>query len=136
MRFKLPKDYDFTWFSDKEKVGFKVNSTADGSFVMPEVPFSLLDKMDSLKTKGWKRQFIDFSKTKVLKGDIRNLLNLIQSHGFIEGSSRFNWKNGFYNPEKMEAYQAANARREMEEASGIKGKRMYGKPGNGSKGRR
>ena len=134
MRFKLPKDYDFTYFSDKEKMGFKVNSTADGSFVMPEAPFSLLDKMDSLKTKGWKRQLIDFSKTRVLKGDIRNLLNLIQSHGLIEGASRFNWKDGFYNPEKMEAYQAANARREMEEASGLGGKRpmgQRGKPGRG-----
>ena len=96
---------------------------------MPEAPFRLLDKMDSLKTKGWKRQLIDFSKTRVLKGDIRNLLNLIQSHGLIEGASRFNWKDGFYNPEKMEAYQAANARREMEEASGLGGKRPMGQRG-------
>lgn len=131
MRFKLPKDYDFTYFSDKEKMGFKVNSTADGSFVMPEAPFSLLDKMDSLKTRGWKRQLIDFSKTRVLKGDIRNLLSIIQNHGFIEGASRFNWKDGFYNPEKMEAYQAANAKRELEEASGFKGKKPYGKNGKG-----
>ena len=54
MRFKLPADYDFTYFSDKEEMGFKVNSTPDGSFVMPEYPFSLLDKMDALKNKGWK----------------------------------------------------------------------------------
>ncbi|WP_318714237.1 peptidase U32 family protein [Treponema sp.] len=132
MRFKLPKDYDFTYFSDKERMGFKVNSTDDGSFVMPEAPFSLLDKMDSLKTKGWKRQLIDFSKTKVTKGDIRGLLNLLQNHGYVDGCSRFNWKDGFYNPEKMEAYQAANARRELEEAEGINGRKpRYGKPGKG-----
>ena len=135
MRFKLPKDYDFTYFSDKEKMGFKVNSTADGSFVMPEAPFSLLDKMDSLKTKGWKRQLIDFSKTKVTKGEIRGLLNLLQSHGYLEGSSRFNWKDGFYSPEKIEAYQAANARRQAEEEQGIKVRRpRYGKSGKGKSG--
>ncbi len=106
MRFKLPKNYDFTYFSDKEKMGFKVNSTVDGSFVMPEYPFTLLDKMDSLKSKGWTHQLIDFSKTKILKSDIKDLLSIIQKHEFIEGSSRFNWKDGFYNPEKMEAYQA------------------------------
>ena len=99
-------------------MGFKVNSTVDGSFVMPELPCSLLDKMDSLKHKGWKRQLIDFSKTKVLKGDMKNLLSLIQSHEFISGSSRFNWKDGFYNPEKMEAYKAKAEREAKENASG------------------
>lgn len=117
MRFKLPKDYDFTYFYDKEKMGFKVNSTEDGSFVMPELPCSLLDKMDSLKHKGWKRQLIDFSKTKVLKGDMKNMLNLIQNHEFITGSSRFNWKDGFYNPEKMEAYKAKAEREAKENVS-------------------
>ena len=28
MRFKLPKDYDFTYFEDKEETIFKVNSTS------------------------------------------------------------------------------------------------------------
>lgn len=106
MRFKLPKEYDFTYFSDKEKMGFKVNSTEDGSFVMPEYPFSIIDKIETLKNKGWSRQFIDFSKTKVLKGDVRNMISLIQSHGLIDGASRFNWKDGFYNPEKIEAFKA------------------------------
>ena len=110
MRFKLPSSYDFTYFSDKEQTGFKVNSTPDGSFVMPEYPFSIIDKAESLRKKGWKRQLVDFSKTKVTKSDIRDLLSLLRTKGRIEGASRFNWKDGFYNPEKMEAYQAANAR--------------------------
>ena len=56
MRFSLPKDYDFTYFADKEEMNFKVATGADGSFVMPELPFSLVDKMDTLKNHGWKRQ--------------------------------------------------------------------------------
>ena len=110
MRFKLPSDYDFTYFSDKENMNFKVNSTPDGSFVMPELPFSILDKMNTLKTKGWKRQLIDFSKTKVLKGDVRNMMSLIQNHEIVQGASRFNWKDGFYNPEKIEAFQLSAER--------------------------
>ncbi|MBP5752483.1 MAG: U32 family peptidase, partial [Treponema sp.] len=106
LRFKLPKDYDFTFFNDKESTSFKVNSTPDGSFVMPEYPFSLVDKMDSLSSKGWKRQLLDFSKTKVQKSDIKNIISMIQTRTGIEGASRFNWKDGFYNPEKIEAFKA------------------------------
>lgn len=122
MRFKLPSDYDFTYFSDKENMGFKVNSSEDGSFVMPENPFSIVDKMDALKNKGWKRQLIDFTKTKVLKSDLRYLLNTIQKHEVVHGCSRFNWKDGFYNPEKMEAYKAVDARAAAENE-----KKTYGK---------
>ena len=128
MRFKLPSSYDFTFFSDKERTTFKVNSTPDGSFVMPEYPFSIIDKAESLKSKGWKRQLVDFSKTKVAKTDVRDLLTLLQTKGRIEGASRFNWKDGFYDPEKMEAYQAANARAAQfrKDLAGQRGSRQKG----------
>ena len=114
MRFKLPKDYDFTYFTDKEGLTFKVNSTVDGSFVMPEYPFSLIDKIVPLQNKGYTHLLIDYSKTKVRKSDIKDLMVAIQKKEYIPESSRFNWKDGFYDPEKMEAYAAANARREEE----------------------
>ena len=106
MRFKLPEDYDFTYFTDKEGLSFKVNSTKDGSFVMPELPFSIIDRMDKIKSKGWTHLLLDFTKTKVLKGDMRIMTELLRKGEGIPGSSRFNWKDGFFNPEKMEAYQA------------------------------
>ncbi len=110
MRFKLPENYDFTYFSDRESMGFKVNSTPDGSFVMPEFPFSITDKMESLKNKGFTHLLIDFSKTKVSKSELRTMIGIMQSKQVIPDSSRFNWKDGFYDPEKIEAYQAAQAR--------------------------
>lgn len=110
MRFSLPSDYDFTYFTDKENTMFRVNSSVDGSFVMPELPFSIIEKMDALKNKGFKRLVIDFTKTQVRKSDMRDLSNIIARHERIEDSSRFNWKDGFYNPEKIEAYQAMNAK--------------------------
>ena len=110
MRFKLPKEYDFTYFKDKEGMEFKMNATDDGSFVMPEYPFSLVDKIQTLQNKGYTHLLIDYSKTKVRKVDMRNLMDGMQKHDFIEGASRFNWKDGFYDPEKIEAYNASNMR--------------------------
>ena len=110
MRFKLPKDYDFTFFSDKEGMSFKVNSTADGSFVMPEAPFSIIERMDALKSKGWTHQLVDFSKTKTTKAVLKDFMSLMYKHEHVQGASKFNWKDGFYDPEKMEAYQASSAR--------------------------
>ena len=99
---------------------FKVNSTADGSFVMPESPYSIVDKMVSLKNKGWTHQLIDFSKTRVTRSDIKTLISLINNHQPVQGASRFNWKDGFYDPEKIEAFQQSAARKEQEEKSGVK----------------
>ena len=120
LRFKLPESYDFTYFSDKERMTFKVNSTPDGSFVMPESPYSIVDKMVSLKNKGWSRQLIDFSKTRVTRSDVKTLISLINNHQPVQGASRFNWKDGFYDPEKIEAFQQSAARKEQEEKSGVK----------------
>ena len=64
MRFKLPDDYNFTYFNDKEGSGFQVVSYDDGSFVMPEMPYSICDKTEFLSQSGFKKMLIDFSKTK------------------------------------------------------------------------
>ena len=133
MRFSLPESYDFTYFSDKEEMGFKVMSNADGSFVMNEFPFSIVDKMDTLKNKGFKRQMLDFTKTKVLKSDLRNLMNIIQKHDVVPDSSRFNWKDGFYDPEKMEAYAQAAIRNAQEGNPAVRGKSSRAKNSKGSK---
>ena len=105
MRFKLPKDYDFTYFSDKEEVNFKVNSTVDGSFVMPEAPFSIADKTGSLKSEGFRRFLVDFSKTKVGRQEVKAVQQSLARQQPLEGVSRFNWKEGFYSisPEEYRA---------------------------------
>lgn len=119
IRFKLPKEYDFTFFSDKENVGFKVNSTPDGSFVMPETPFSIIDKVDMLGGMGFKRILIDFSKTKVQKTHFKQVYQALLKKQVLPETSRFNWKDGFYSPEKLENFKAADERRAMK-AAGIR----------------
>lgn len=110
MRFKLPEDYDFTYFEDKEGSVFKVNSTKDGSFVMPEEPFSITDKANFITGSGFKRLLIDFSKTKVSRSQIKAISTSMQKSQPLPDVSRFNWKDGFYSPQQIEEYKAANER--------------------------
>ncbi|MCQ2597370.1 MAG: U32 family peptidase [Treponema sp.] len=96
MRFKLPSDYDFTFFEDKEGSLFKVNSTSDGSFVMPESPFSIVDKVEALNKSGFRRILIDFTKTKVTRSQIKAIMTSMAKGQPLPEVSRFNWKDGFY----------------------------------------
>ena len=114
MRFKLPENYDFTYFEDKEEKVFKVNSTADGSFVMPEEPFSIVDKMNFISASGFKRFLIDFSKTKVSRSQIKAISSSMIKGQPLPDVSRFNWKDGFYSPQQIEEYKAANERNRMQ----------------------
>ncbi|MCR5725276.1 MAG: U32 family peptidase [Treponema sp.] len=126
MRFRLPKSYDFTYFSDKEGMEFKVNATSDGSFVMPEAPFSIVDKTELLDHEGFKRVLIDFSKTAVSKGELKMIKTAMVKKQAVPESSRFNWKDGFYNPEKIEEYKAAAERAAEKQRAGGK---SFGKRG-------
>ncbi len=129
MRFKLPEDYDFTYFEDKESKTFKVNSTQDGSFVMPEEPFSILDKVNFIGQSGFKRFLIDFSKTKVNRSQIKAVTTSMVKGQPLPDISRFNWKDGFYNPQQIEDYKAANERAAQAKAAG-KNPRSVNRPGS------
>lgn len=109
IRFKLPDDYNFTYFADKEEKEFKVVSSADGSFVMPEIPFSIMDKTDVLMSEGFSRFLIDLSRTKVSKGEFRQISSAYFKRITLPDVSRFNWKEGFYSQEKLDEYKAAAA---------------------------
>lgn len=135
MRFKLPEDYDFTYFEDKEGKTFKVNSTKDGSFVMPEEPFSIVDKVSFINSSGFKRVLIDFSKTKVSRSQIKAITTSMIKGQPLPDVSRFNWKDGFYSPQQIEEYKAANERAAAQKANGGRGPasgRNYGKKNYGS----
>ena len=53
---------------------------------------------------------IDFSKTKLTKGQIKSIMTSILKNQTLPETSRFNWKNGFYSPQKIEEYKASNER--------------------------
>lgn len=96
MRFTLPESYDFSWFAEKEGMMFRALSTPDGSFVMPEQPFSIIDRMQHLRKIGFSRFLIDMSKTAVRRADIKVLMRALYKGEALPDTSRFNWKDGFY----------------------------------------
>ncbi len=110
IRFRLPDSYDFASFSDKAEERFKLVSSMDGSFVVPDIPFSLLDKSDFLAQAGFRRMLIDFSKISINKNEAKVINSAMYKKQFLPDSSRFNWKDGFYSPEKIEEYKASNER--------------------------
>lgn len=120
MRFKLPDSYDFTFFRDKEGMTFKALSTPDGSFVMPENPFSIVDKVQLLKSAGFNRYLIDMSKTHVQKKHFKQIVAAMVKKQVLPETSNFNWKDGFYSQEKLDEYKAATLR--AQEAAAAKGK--------------
>ncbi|UTC89024.1 peptidase U32 family protein [Treponema denticola] len=103
MRFTLPKTYDFLYFSDKQGEAFKAFSTPSASFVLPEKPFSITDRIGALEKKGFDKFLLDFSHTEIERGEYRHIVNSCRKGIFLEDTSRFNWKEGFYDPIKIEA---------------------------------
>ena len=98
MRFKLPDSYDFSIFNDREGMSFRALSTPDGSFVMPADPFSIIDRVHTLKKQGFSRFLIDMSKTSIRRGDIKAIMRALHKGEALPGTERFNWKDGFYYP--------------------------------------
>lgn len=131
MRFELPESYDFLYFKDREEGVFKALSTKDGSFVLPEQPFSILDKNKSIKEMGFTHFLIDLSKTDVKKSDFKQIMASFYTSKPLPEISRFNWKEGFYSPEKVEE------RRQMTEYAQAqmnqRGRNGSSKPGAGGK---
>lgn len=130
MRFKLPESYDFTYFTDKEGTEFKALSTEDGSFVMPEKPFSIIDNMQKMQKLGFTHFLLDFSKTQVDKNEFRYIMKALHKGDVLPETHRFNWKDGFYSPEKIEARNQAQARAAEDQK---RAKRQYSGKGRGTK---
>ena len=117
MRFKLPADYNFTFFSDRQGGVFKALSTEDGSFVLPESPFSITDKTALLRKEGFVRHIVDLSKTQIRKQDYRIIMESYRKGTVLPDVSRFNWKDGFYDPDRMEELKQMTERANFRKVS-------------------
>ena len=106
--FRIRQDicafYGFNTFSggeggSKNEV-FKLASAAGegsvSSLVYPLEPFSIVDKTPFLKEAGFKRFILDFSDHVLKKSDYKDIMTAAKRALPIPGTSRFNWKNGFF----------------------------------------
>ncbi len=117
MRFKLPSSYDFTLFSDRQGGVFRAISGEDGSFVVPDIPFSIIEKAAALDKAGFRRHIVDLSRSSIRKQDFRAVMDSYRKGAQLAEFSRFNWKDGFYDPDRMEELRGMNERAETARAS-------------------
>ena len=119
MRFTLPKSYNFLYFSDKQGESFRAFSTPSAAFVLPEKPFSIIDRYHSLQKHQFSHFLLDFSHTAVDRKEYRFILQCLRSGQPLPDTVRFNWKEGFYNPQKVEDLkQLSNKQAARKSASG------------------
>ena len=102
MRFTLPKSYDFLYFSDKQSETFRAFSTPSASFVLPDKPFSIVDRYHTLQHRQFSHFLLDFSHTSVERHAYRFILQSLRAGTPLPDSVRFNWKEGFYDPQRVE----------------------------------
>jgi putative protease len=98
IRMDLSEFYDFSEFRDSRDELFRLISGGDGegSLVMPEKPYSIVDKVPFLEEAGFRRFILDFSGPPLRKKDYRDIMNALHTGRPLPDTSRFNWKDGFY----------------------------------------
>ena len=102
MRFTLPKSYNFLYFSDKQGESFRAFSTPSASFVLADKPFSVIDRYHALQRRQFSRFLLDFSHTAIERRAYRFILQSLRNGTPLPDSVRFNWKEGFYDPQRVE----------------------------------
>jgi putative protease len=96
IRADLSPVYDFENFRDSRDEQFRLISNSDGSLVVPEKPFSIVDKIPFLRESGFGRFILDFSGPPLRKKDYKDIMAAARNAVPLPNSERFNWKDGFY----------------------------------------
>ncbi len=90
--------YSFKTFSDGREENFRISGGDDGTVVLPEKPFSIVDKLPFLRESGFSRFIVDFSGVPLKKLDYRDVMSAVKESTPLPNTTRFNWKDGFYAP--------------------------------------
>lgn len=96
IRADLSGSYGFRFFSDGRDESFELRSGPSGSIVVPEKPFSIVDKIPFLKEAGFSKFLVDFSGVEVKKRDYKDVMDAARFGRPLANTTRFNWKDGFY----------------------------------------
>jgi putative protease len=98
--FRIQSDlhsiYDFNKFKDSRDAEFKMVTNKDNTLVFSDSPFSIVDKIPFLQSSGFKRFILDFSAFPLQKKFYKNIITYTKESMPVQGTSRFNWKNGFF----------------------------------------
>ncbi len=97
IRADLGTLYDFHSFKDSRGENFTlINNQDDGSIIIPEKAYSIVDKAAFLKEAGFRRFILDFSGPRLRKKDYKDVMTALKNGQPLPGTGRFNWRDGFY----------------------------------------
>lgn len=96
----LSRAYEFRFFSARAEEDFQLIASKDGSIVVPQKPVCWTDKREFLEKSGFKRFILDFSYSGLKKPLYKQVMDAAKTGGILPGTGRFNWKDGFWNPEE------------------------------------
>jgi putative protease len=100
--FRIQSDltgfYKFKKLRDNHDEYFSLSSGGGNTLVTPQIPFSITDKIPFLQKAGFRRFIVDFSPHPLKKVFYKDIMRAVKNSAPINGASRFNWKNGFYEP--------------------------------------
>jgi putative protease len=99
IRASLRRQYNFGLFEDSLGGQFRLLTDESGSQVIPEQPFSIIDKRPFLEEAGFRRFIIDLCGAPLRKKDYKTLMAALDRAAPLTGAVRFNWKDGFYSAE-------------------------------------
>jgi Collagenase and related proteases len=100
IRADLASRYDFKAFSDRDGSVYEISRLGEGSVVTPMQPFSLVDRIPYLQKDGFAKFILDFSSVKLTKPLYKQVMKAAKEGTVLPETGRFNWKEGFYQPEE------------------------------------
>jgi len=100
IRTDMGELFDLRFLRDRDGDEYELVSSPDGSVVIPIKPFSLVDRIPFLKKDGASKFILDFSFIDLKKQVYKRVLQAARDGVVLPDTGRFNWKEGFWNPEE------------------------------------
>lgn len=99
IRGDLTARYDSKRFMDRDGLTYTLSGRRDYNVVVPDKPFSILDRTPFLRKEGFTKFILDLSNADSNRGLFRDIAKAASEAKVLPNASRFNWKDGFYNEE-------------------------------------
>lgn len=100
IRGDLAKTHGTDRFADRDGQGFTLNSRRDYNVLVPDRPFSIIDRTPFLRKEKIERFVLDLSNASPNRGFFRDIAKAAAEAKVLPDASRFNWKDGFYSDDE------------------------------------
>jgi len=100
IRGDLSVKYDSSHFIDRDGASYTMNGRRDYTVVVPDRPFSIIDRTAFLRKEHIDKFILDLSNANPARGMFRDIAKAAAEGKVLPDASRFNWKDGFYNEDE------------------------------------